>query len=101
MSISLPVLVENQLGRLDTWLQSVLWERILPGKEGEIEIHRVKGKVSTEDGKVRMIQGVRQIFDIFDASDAAEYGGNGKLVLIGRGLRDAGLESSLRGFVFY
>jgi G3E family GTPase len=91
-------LSEGGMMRLDAWLRSVLWESKLPGF-GEVagwEIHRSKGRVRLEGGEVKMLQGVREIFELIDGVDAAAAGdGDGdegeeekgsRIVFIGRNL---------------
>jgi len=113
----LPVLTEKQLGQLELWLRSVLWESILPGDLGELEkptfeIHRVKGRISLQNGSVRLLQGVREIFELLEEADVAAdsdktgppdntaqgtvSGASGKIVIIGRGLDKDVFEHSLR-----
>ncbi len=76
------------------------------------EIHRLKGRLRFDDGTVKMVQGVREIFEIFDckstmANRTANSNGEeaqetrqgdnveGKLVLIGRGLQELPWANSL------
>jgi hypothetical protein len=75
-----------------------LWEAVVPCQNsdyGTIDIHRMKGRVIRDDGKHFLIQGVREVFEIFEApgNDATA---TGKLVLIGRGLKKAELEDSIQ-----
>lgn len=69
------------------------------------DIHRLKGRVVREDGSVMLIQGVREVFEIFGASERGVEGGaerdnlSGKLVLIGRKLDGERMKDSLRWFV--
>ena len=84
---------EEGMGRLDGWLRSVLWESKLPGFEGVSgwEIHRSKGRVRLAGGEVKMLQGVREIFELIDGADAAGGDGEGeengsRIVFIGRNL---------------
>lgn len=91
LSIPLPVLTSGQVEKLDAWLRSVLWESVLPGHENvagtpAFEIHRLKGRLMLEDGSERMVQGVREIFEIFNSLNNSESQAPGKLVLIGRHL---------------
>lgn len=87
-------LSEEGMAKLDAWLRSVLWENKLPGFEsvGGWEIHRSKGRVRLAGGEVKMLQGVREIFELIDGVDAAgdgEQGGEEKgsrIVFIGRNL---------------
>ncbi|KAK6396958.1 hypothetical protein LTR65_007457 [Meristemomyces frigidus] len=99
MSLTLPVLSEEQLRGLDAWLRSVLWSSELPGLEGNDanaaswEIHRLKGRLAMRDGTVKMLQGVRETFDVIDGAavrpdDARPSASNeaGKIVIIGRNI---------------
>ncbi|KAL2356467.1 CobW domain protein [Cryomyces antarcticus] len=117
--------------RLDAWLRSVMWESALPSLEADadtavnedvdddarhsgFEIHRTKGRLLLEDGSVRLLQGVREVFVILDAvenrtgrsdgrSDHDKHcherpdGDAGKIVLIGRGLHREAFQRSLDG----
>ncbi|KAL2135989.1 hypothetical protein VTI74DRAFT_6038 [Chaetomium olivicolor] len=101
ISIPLPELTEKQESAVDAWLRSVLWENVLPGHkvtEGPAyDIHRLKGRFFVKGGSERIIQGVREIFDIFESpsSSATATSGAGKLVLIGRHLDDFDFRKSL------
>jgi G3E family GTPase len=72
-------------------LRSVLWESKLPGQEGVSgwEIHRSKGRVRLQGGEVKMLQGVREIFELIDGVDASGNGDEAeeqgsRIVFIGR-----------------
>jgi G3E family GTPase len=114
VSLELPELDGEMLDSLDAWIRSLLWEAEVPSpskKAGDqvsghsneqpiLDIHRLKGRAITKTGNVLLIQGVRETFEIFDAPDqnlTAE--GEGKLVLIGRGLRDVDVKGSLKWFL--
>jgi len=111
ISLSLPVLNPSRLERLDSWLQSVLWESRLPllersatTKEPKFEIHRLKGRVFAEDGSIKLLQGVREVFEILDAKESGHEStsmeaSSGKLVLIGRGLRDELFRQSISRYL--
>ncbi|SPQ23567.1 39bb66da-dd56-4307-b37a-a4ec59f3ed3c [Thermothielavioides terrestris] len=93
ISIPLPIMTETQQSALDDWLRSVLWENVLPGhtpSDGPAyDIHRVKGRFFGHDGREKFIQGVREIFDVFDNPSEQpdpDVSRVGKLVLIGRHL---------------
>lgn len=96
-----------QMELLDAWLRSILWEGVVPlssGKQCEAPtIHRLKGRVVRDDGSVMLIQGVREVFEIFNASErgveVARDNLSGKIVLIGRKLDGATIDESLRWFV--
>ncbi|KAK0935915.1 hypothetical protein LTR29_012537 [Friedmanniomyces endolithicus] len=94
VTLSVPVLDEKGLQRLDVWLRSVLWSRRLPSSAvgGQWEIHRAKGRLPMTDGRVKMLQGVREVFEIIDGSGLSAGGepsegfAEGKIVLIGRNI---------------
>jgi G3E family GTPase len=87
---------EKGMEKLDAWLRSVLWESRLPGPEfegvGGWEIHRTKGRVRLQGGEVKMLQGVREIFELIDGVDASGEEGDeaeeqgSRIVFIGRNL---------------
>src|SRR5271154_1067706 len=95
LSLPLPPFDPQNLFLLENWIQSILWET--DSSKG-YEIHRMKGWIALTDGTARGVQGVREIFEIVDVSEAqvrerktkrdGEGGGKeeGKIVLIGRGL---------------
>ncbi len=91
---------------LDAWLRSILWENVLPGHKPTdgpaYDIHRLKGRFWEDSGKEKIIQGVREIFDIFDSpSQQPDSNGSraGKLVIIGRHLGDFDFQKSLEDAV--
>ncbi|KAJ4390552.1 hypothetical protein N0V93_004148 [Gnomoniopsis smithogilvyi] len=102
ISIPLPALKKDQVDMVDRWLRRVLWENELPNDTAEhkspFEIHRLKGRLALEDGAKKIIQGVRELFEIFDAPTSNEGNGAsqaGKIVLIGRHVTDFDFETSL------
>jgi hypothetical protein len=97
----LPPLVKaaGDLDKIDGWLRSVLWNSELPGGDANagsqsVEVHRTKGRLVFDDGEVKMVQGVREIFEIMDSAEKGD-GAKGKLILIGRRLSSDGLQKSL------
>jgi len=89
LHIPLPTLTPSQQEKLESFLQTLLWESRLP--EGEaiegLDILRTKGYFKVEDGQEYVIQGVTDIFEIKEVGVKA--GGDevqGKLVFIGRGV---------------
>ncbi|KAF2264087.1 cobW-domain-containing protein [Lojkania enalia] len=99
-TLSFQALSQEQVSSLDVFLRTMLWEDELPGNIAfqRFEIHRLKGRVPTTDGKVLLIQGVRNIYDINEGkpSQSEKPGGVSKIVLIGRGVvQSAFLESLL------
>ncbi|KAL8996643.1 MAG: hypothetical protein Q9188_006520 [Gyalolechia gomerana] len=111
LSLQVPLLHSNQLDKLESWLRCLLWESFLPGAEGSrkneqaFEVHRTKGQILLDDGRVLMIQGVRDVFEILNNAvpRAAAEGRQtpqererkGKIVLIGTGLTGLPFEGSL------
>lgn len=101
----------EQLSKLDAWLRSILWDATLPGvesntaKDHKLEIHRLKAKLPFSNGEIKIVQGVREIFEILDApkSDQSDPAvatlSGGKIVLIGRELVDLPFEESFRNTV--
>ena len=86
MLLTVQPLSEQGLQQLDAWLRSVLWSSELPGSliVSGWEIHRVKGRLSTKDGRSKMLQGVREIFELIDGD--SPVAGDGKIVMIGRNI---------------
>jgi hypothetical protein len=105
-------LKQDQLLKLDAWLRSILWDTKLPGLESasssktkkerqNFEIYRLKAKIPLDDGTVKIVQGVREVFEICDAPGTARadgigspLDGQGKLVFIGRNIAGLPLEAS-------
>ncbi|ODA78042.1 hypothetical protein RJ55_06645 [Drechmeria coniospora] len=99
ISIPVPRLRLDQLEHVDRWLRSVLWDSKIPhaDEEGDFEIHRCKGRLIFQNGDVKILQGVREIFELIDSpngegTDALE----GKIIFIGRKVKDVDFEASLR-----
>lgn len=100
ISLTVPKLSELQHERMDAWLQSVLWYNKLPTnstEEVDWDIHRSKGRLTLDNGKVKILQGVREVFELVDAAavdgdnsnnSATAHEDGGKIVFIGRNLRD-------------
>ncbi|KIW06015.1 uncharacterized protein PV09_03196 [Verruconis gallopava] len=113
ISIKFPIIGNDQLNLLDSWLQQVLWESVLPGEsnvaEKSFEIHRTKGRIYTSDGRVKLLQGVREVFELIDEDARLGTVANAglgvvpenvsKVVLIGRGLEGEAFTSSFHKFL--
>ncbi|KAF7198426.1 COBW domain-containing protein 1 [Pseudocercospora fuligena] len=99
ITLNLPVLSSAGLEKLDEWLRTVLWETRLPGAAdlSGWEIHRIKGRIPLQEGGLKVLQGVREIFELIDAVlDGDEDGtAEGKIVIIGRNI---GHEEAKRAF---
>ncbi|KAJ9669850.1 hypothetical protein H2201_000236 [Coniosporium apollinis] len=119
LSIPVPILSAAQLPALDEWLRSLLWDSALLAphlaavcpapstSRASFEIHRLKGRIPLSDGSVKLLQGVREVFEMLDEKDASKGEDaskgtglprpEGKTVLIGRGLDEEAFRSSLYG----
>lgn len=109
ITLPIPPLTPTQLLKLDVWLRSALWESVLPARQIsdaiDFEIHRTKGRIMLQDGSCKLLQGVREVFELIDEkegvsaqnSEAAVLNGKagGKIVLIGRGLDEEAFSKSL------
>ncbi|KAF2805652.1 cobW-domain-containing protein [Mytilinidion resinicola] len=115
ISLPVPILRPQKLDLVDAWLRSALWESVLPlpdsSKQSTFEVHRIKGRIVLTNGVVKLLQGVREVFEFLDESNSARSGeptvvdspssAVGKIVVIGRGIdQDAfrlSLEKALKG----
>ena len=99
ITIPVPVLSSGQMQKVDRWLRSVLWDSELPHfpDAAPFETHRLKGRLVLDSGDVKMIQGVREIFEIIDSPDRVgeEDSPQGKMVIIGRHLDSDSFAKSL------
>jgi len=98
IAITHPAIAASSIVRIDAWLRSVLWDSYLPPDgcssltSADFEIHRLKGILALNDGSFRIIQAVRDVFEIRDAENSrgdmnsADGPDHCKVVLIGRGL---------------
>ncbi|KAF9694249.1 hypothetical protein EKO04_007785 [Ascochyta lentis] len=96
-TMSFPALNPQQVDTLDLFLRTVLWDETLPHAtpHDTFEVHRLKGRIPITDGRVLLLQGVRNMYDVNEASTAAQDGEEAKLVLIGRGVGQSGFKTSL------
>jgi G3E family GTPase len=82
----------QKLPLLLAWLELLLWdaEDNQQGRERKYEVHRTKGIVHCTDGTSRIVQGVREIFELIEIPSPPEAGEGepfeGKIVFIGRNL---------------
>jgi G3E family GTPase len=102
ITLILPVLPTSGIDRLDGWLRSILWESqfmAVPNPTEPFDIHRLKGRIAFSDGSIKLIQGVREVFEILDERDAGGCATakttQGKIVLIGRGLHEKPFQQDL------
>lgn len=98
VSIHVGLLRPDQLDQVDRWLRSVLWDSKLPGKDEptDFEIHRSKGRLVFDNGEVKMLQGVQEIFELIDAPEGAQQTQKGKIILIGKHVANVDFEGSFR-----
>lgn len=108
----MPILEVEQLVDVDAWLRSVLWNSELPGLNSDsdtndmssnnFEIHRLKAWLPLSNGDIKIVQGVREVFEISDAPKPIDSAAvipslsGGKIVLIGKRLGDLRFEESFR-----
>ncbi|KPM38758.1 hypothetical protein AK830_g7805 [Neonectria ditissima] len=102
-TVTIPVsrLRSDQLDKVDRWLRAVLWDSKLPGtgEADTFEIHRSKGRLVFDNGDVKMLQGVREVFDINDAPVDQDAPANGKIILIGKNVAGVDFEASFKQVV--
>ena len=107
ITIKAPALKPEQLPKLDQWLRTLLWDAQVPSPTAEsvtnvdkklaaFEVYRLKARLPLTDGSVKMVQGVRELFEIKDAErDDEEFDNNeAKIVIIGRDIGKLDLEGS-------
>lgn len=93
-TVTIPVapLRPDQLTKVDQWLRAILWDSTLPESDAKqtFEVHRSKGRLVFADRSVKLLQGVREIFELIDLpSDenaSNSQNGDGKIILIGRNI---------------
>jgi G3E family GTPase len=93
----------DQLGKVDEWLRSILWKSVVKDpskseddvKKPKFEIHRLKGLLALNDGSFKVIQAVREMYEIRDSENRErteeddEAPDHCKIVIIGHDLGDA------------
>lgn len=105
MAIPVGRLRADQLDHVDRWLRSILWESKLPdtteADRDRFEIHRSKGRLVLGSGDVKILQGVREVFDVVDCpTEGEEVPALGKIILIGRNVVGVDFEGSFQRTVF-
>ncbi|KAL4783079.1 CobW/HypB/UreG, nucleotide-binding domain-containing protein [Aspergillus varians] len=95
IALTHPPLLPSKISLVDAWLQSTLWDSTLPSTDSNsprnFDIHRLKGILALSNGSNKIIQAVRDVFEIRDevpSSSGNERKTQCKIVLIGRGLGD-------------
>ena len=104
LQVRCPTLSAAGLQALDEWVREVLWESRLPGqatRDDDLMVLRCKGMFHTADGKVHVLQGVRNMYEIAPVEKGGEELGvpdEGKVVFIGKGL-DASVRRKLEEII--
>lgn len=87
---------QSGFGKIEKFLQHVLWENKVNDKE--IEIHRLKGVLVYKDD-VRVVQGVRETYEIIENGKLLDEIKQNKLVFIGKDLNHNDLVIELNRFI--
>lgn len=117
-TLTVPLLTQTSLSRLETWLRTLLWRDLEVTGSNKVttvdarastrtDIHRIKGRLRFRDGPDKLIQGVREVFEIIDDQsldtnadsthiDDKEQKKQGKIVIIGLGMGLAQTRLSLQ-----
>ncbi|BFZ62937.1 hypothetical protein YB2330_004049 [Saitoella coloradoensis] len=103
--LPLPELTNDaQLEHLESFIRSLLWEGSIPTlpssqhEEGTVEIHRLKGRIVMKDSRRWILQGVREVYESFPQEEGQDVG-DGKIVLIGKGLDENLLKKALNAWL--
>ena len=96
-TISFPALDPKQVDNFDLFLRTMLWDETLPKDtpHESFEIHRLKGRIPVKDGRVLLLQGVRNLYELNEAKEHARDDDEAKLVLIGRRVGQEAFRQSL------
>jgi G3E family GTPase len=97
-TISFPALDPSQVDKFDLYLRTILWEETLPHitPERPFEIHRLKARIPVTDGRMLLIQGVRNIYDTNEVkATPGSDNDQAKLVLIGKAVDQPAMRASL------
>ncbi|KAF4553017.1 CobW/HypB/UreG domain-containing protein 2 [Elsinoe fawcettii] len=106
-ALKVPLLDEARLEKLELWLRALLWEKLelahpdageeagQKGNRARSDVHRVKGRLAMNDGSIKMLQGVREIFEFLDGEKGGAPQEGGKIILIGRNINRESLQKSL------
>lgn len=74
--------------KLDLWLQSILWDHMIPNStSSHLEVLRLKGVLEIEGSDSKWV--VNGVMELFDLQEGVRWGNEdareGKIVVIGRG----------------
>lgn len=91
----------SEFNKVESFIQYVLWENTANNRP--VEIHRIKGvlvkKSGNENFDVRVIQGVRETYDIIEGGRLVDGITQNKLVFIGKNLNHHDLYSELQNYL--
>ena len=100
ISLTFPFVQENIFDRIESFLQHILWEE--KANDKPISVHRVKGIVvcinESNQYLVKVVQGVRDTYDIIHDAKLLDSITENKLVLIGKGLEESDIQSEFQKF---
>ncbi|KAF7944542.1 uncharacterized protein EAE97_005175 [Botrytis byssoidea] len=110
LTLTTPPLSPTSLSHLDAWLRSLLWDSRIPSPSPSSptspslspEIHRLKARLPLTNHTTKIIQAVREVFEILDdvspsspspqstieTEMQSDRNSEGKIVLIGRNIKD-------------
>lgn len=94
ISFDFDLVEPSQFEKFEKFIQNVLWENKVQGKE--VEIHRSKGVIIDSEGKIFVLQGVRDTYDLIE--DAKTELKSSKLVFIGKNLDRDDLIEEFKSF---
>jgi hypothetical protein len=80
------------------FLRTILWEETLPHATPEkpFEVHRLKARIPITDGRILLIQGVRNVYDTNEVKAPTDMTTEkAKLVLIGKAVDQPAMRDSL------
>jgi len=101
-TVPLPLMQKSHEAIFDAWIRRILWEGTTSDNEATeppMEILRAKGIYWTHAGDQVILQAVRMLYELRRLSSDGEVR-EGKLVLIGKRLRDAtALSESLANYL--
>lgn len=101
ISLTFPFLEESNFHRVESFLQHILWEE--KANDKPVSVHRIKGIVvsKNEDNQylVKVVQGVRDTYDVIHDAKLLDSITENKLVFIGKGLEESDMQSEFQNFL--
>lgn len=97
VSITFPFFTkEEEFQKAEAFIQNLLWEGKVNGHD--VEVHRLKGLLA-RGPDVRVVQGVRETYEIREGGRLAEGIDGNKFVFIGKNLKEAELREELLKYI--